>query len=223
MSNDTQCHLLSGSFSIILQVFLGTTALCTLAYKRFLEKPRRPVSIWMYDASKQGIGAGMGHILNMMLSIWYIQIEVISNGDECAMYFINFSTDIFIGTFIIYGLIMLKLWVAKVLEIPSLYNTGFYGSPPSFKIYFVQLLAFLLALILAKVILVGLVLLIYGPINSTANFIFMPLKDFPDLELFLVMILIPWVLNAGQFWILDNLVMNKFKHEETYKLIEEFP
>lgn len=42
---DEGCKLLD-SFAIVVQVSLATTALLTLVYKRWRERPQRPVPIW---------------------------------------------------------------------------------------------------------------------------------------------------------------------------------
>lgn len=43
--DDEGCKLLDG-FAIIVQISLATTALLVLIYKRWRERPQRPVPIW---------------------------------------------------------------------------------------------------------------------------------------------------------------------------------
>src|SRR5215469_6931378 len=63
-----ECRLL-GPFSLLVQAALGALALLSLVYKRWRERPRRPVKIWLFDVSKQVFGAIILHVLNLLLSM----------------------------------------------------------------------------------------------------------------------------------------------------------
>ena len=63
-----ECRLL-GPFSLLVQAALGALALLSLVYKRWRERPRRPVKIWLFDVSKQVFGAIILHILNLLMSM----------------------------------------------------------------------------------------------------------------------------------------------------------
>lgn len=63
------CKLAGGPFENLVQMLLGFIALSVLAVKRCREHPPRPVIVWLYDASKQGIGALVAHIANMIIAI----------------------------------------------------------------------------------------------------------------------------------------------------------
>lgn len=70
MSKDAdngECNLL-GSFSVLIQGVLGALALLSLVYKRWRERPQRPVKIWAFDVSKQVIGSILLHLLNLAMS-----------------------------------------------------------------------------------------------------------------------------------------------------------
>ena len=66
-ADDGECHLL-GSFSIIIQGALGALALLSLVYKRWRERPQRPVKIWAFDVSKQVVGSILLHLVNLAMS-----------------------------------------------------------------------------------------------------------------------------------------------------------
>lgn len=68
-----QCELL-GPFALIVQGVLGALALLSLVFKRWRERPRRPLKIWAFDASKQVVGSILLHILNLAMSM-------VSSGD----------------------------------------------------------------------------------------------------------------------------------------------
>ena len=63
-----ECQLL-GSFAIFVQLALGGLALMSLVYKRWRERPQRPLKVWFFDASKQVFGSVLVHIANVFMSM----------------------------------------------------------------------------------------------------------------------------------------------------------
>jgi hypothetical protein len=63
-----ECRLL-GSFAILVQLALGALALLALVYKRWRERPQRPVKIWWFDVSKQVFGSVLVHAANVFMSL----------------------------------------------------------------------------------------------------------------------------------------------------------
>ncbi len=63
-----ECKLL-GPFAILVQGALGCCALLALVYKRWRERPQRPVKIWFFDVSKQVVGSVLVHIANLLMSM----------------------------------------------------------------------------------------------------------------------------------------------------------
>ena len=66
--DDGECHLL-GPFALIVQAALGLLAVVSLVWKRYRERPRRPLLIWFFDASKQVIGSALLHLVNLAMSM----------------------------------------------------------------------------------------------------------------------------------------------------------
>ncbi|KAK4128714.1 hypothetical protein N657DRAFT_562703 [Parathielavia appendiculata] len=66
--NTGECRLL-GSFAILVQLALGALALLALVYKRWRERPQRPVKIWWFDVSKQVFGSVLVHAANVFMSL----------------------------------------------------------------------------------------------------------------------------------------------------------
>ncbi|KAM7209065.1 putative fk506-binding protein 2 precursor [Naviculisporaceae sp. PSN 640] len=66
--NPTECRLM-GSFAILVQLALGGLALMSLVYKRWRERPQRPVKIWFFDVSKQVFGSVLVHAANVFMSL----------------------------------------------------------------------------------------------------------------------------------------------------------
>lgn len=52
-----------------MQLALGALALLSLVYKRWRERPQRPVKIWFFDASKQVFGSFLVHGANVFMSL----------------------------------------------------------------------------------------------------------------------------------------------------------
>lgn len=63
-----ECRLL-GPFALIVQGALGGLALLALVYKRWRERPQRPLKIWTFDVSKQVVGSVLVHIANLVMSL----------------------------------------------------------------------------------------------------------------------------------------------------------
>jgi len=66
--NTGECRLL-GPFALIVQLALGGLALLSLVYKRWRERPQRPMKIWFFDVSKQVVGSVLVHIANVFMSM----------------------------------------------------------------------------------------------------------------------------------------------------------
>lgn len=114
-----ECKLL-GSFAIFVQLALGGLALLSLVYKRWRERPQRPVKIWFFDVSKQVFGSVLVHMANVFMSMltsgrFSVQVEptsvsaaalssvikrVAGSGDgvyvpnPCSFYLLNLAIDV---------------------------------------------------------------------------------------------------------------------------------
>lgn len=63
-----ECRLL-GPFALLIQGALGALAMLSLVWKRYRERPRRPVKVWAFDASKQVVGSMMLHLANLFMAM----------------------------------------------------------------------------------------------------------------------------------------------------------
>jgi hypothetical protein len=70
-----------------------------------------------------------------------------------------------------------------------------------YRIWGTQLAIWLAIVIFAKAILYGLQYLLSTPLIAFADFLLRSLDTHPDQKLILVMVMIPFFLNAFQFWI----------------------
>lgn len=92
-----ECKLL-GPFSLLVQAALGALALLSLVYKRYRERPQRPVKIWAFDASKQVFGSAMLHLANLLMSMFSAgKFEITARKyqpNPCSFYLLNLGIDV---------------------------------------------------------------------------------------------------------------------------------
>lgn len=220
-----KCHLLGGTFSLWIQVFIGAVAAATLIYKRSVaEHPRRPLEIWMMDVSKQAVSSVIVHFWNIGLAIIFSKLAITSvshsSGDECAFYFISFFFDTAFGTYLVYIMLKASQHVGVMFNIPWMEQQGYYGTPPQSLWYLYQLFTFLIIIIISKFIL-GLAMYTFqGSLNELGTYLFSPFQMKPLTELVFVMVVCPAFMSIIQYWLQDNFLMDKsIPHD--YNLISE--
>ncbi|XP_056132037.1 transmembrane protein 110, like [Lampris incognitus] len=193
---------LTDRFGVLIQGLLAVVAFSTLMLKRYREPVgiRRPWRIWFFDTSKQAIGALFIHFANVFLS-------TLTKEDPCSLYLMNFLLDATLG--------MLVIWVgvkvvSKVVEHKqwTLLTFGEYGDPPQAAAWLGQCGIYLLIMVLEKGI-ISLVLLIPG--WSNLQEVLLSYIANPQLELVLVMLIVPFIVNSIMFWVVDSLMMRKYK------------
>ena len=92
-----ECRLL-GPFALFIQGALGVLALLSLVYKRWRERPQRPIKIWAFDASKQVVGSALLHVANLLMSMFSSGQITPKAGDyeanPCSFYLLNLAIDV---------------------------------------------------------------------------------------------------------------------------------
>lgn len=194
---------LTDRFGVLIQGLLAIVAFSTLMLKRFREPAaiRRPWRIWFYDTSKQAIGALFIHFANVFLS-------TLTEEDPCSLYLMNFLLDATLGMLVIWAGVKV---VSKVVEIKqyTLLMFGEYGDPPQAAAWLGQCVVYLLIMVLEKSV-VSLVLLIPG--WTKLQEVLLDYIPNPQLELVLVMLIVPFIVNSIMFWVVDSLTMRKYKN-----------
>lgn len=195
---------MQGLFADVVQLALGLVAVSTLVFKRYRERPRRPWRIWFMDVSKQGLGALFAHILNLFLSALLSWNSTCS--DERAWYAMNFVVDVTVG--VVLNIAMLKMLrvVAYRCNWNSLKISGDYGRPPRLRVWWLQLSSWMVIVLASKAFLAVIMYMFEGAVSEFGCWAMSPVADKPRLELVLVMVVGPYILNAIQFWILDNFL-----------------
>ncbi|KAM7130409.1 store-operated calcium entry regulator STIMATE-like [Ciconia maguari] len=174
--------------------------------KRFKEpkEERRPWRIWFYDTSKQAIGALFIHFANIFLSD-------LTEEDPCSLYLINFILDATLGMLLIWLGVKVVSWIVQHKKYTYLVF-GEYGDPPQAAAWIGQCILYLLIMVFEKTV-ISLVLLIPG--WTKLQQILLGYIPNPQLELVLVMLVVPFIVNAIMFWVVDSLIMRKYKQKDT--------
>nr|XP_046184920.1 store-operated calcium entry regulator STIMATE-like isoform X2 [Oncorhynchus gorbuscha] len=193
---------LTNRFGVLIQGLLAIVAFSTLMVKRFHEPVgvRRPWRIWFYDTSKQAIGALFIHFANVFLSN-------LTEMDPCSLYLMNFLLDATLGMLVIWAGVKV---VSRIVEYKqfTLLTFGEYGDPPQAAAWLGQCGVYLLIMVLEKSV-VSLVLLIPGWTNLQS--VLLDYIPNPQVELVLVMLIVPFIVNSIMFWVVDSLMMRKYK------------
>ncbi|KAI8079614.1 vacuolar membrane protein-domain-containing protein [Gilbertella persicaria] len=213
------CQLMDG-FGLLIQSVLFLTVLITLMYKRATETPQRPLKIWALDVSKQFIGAGMLHCIN--ISISYAAKDDKRNDDDlCAWYFLNLAMDTTVGVLLLWCWLPLFMAGLERLGV-EIGKTGDYGQRWKSR-WTRQLIVFLSAEILTKACLYEII--VYLPWFITlAKMALDWTGDNPHFQLVFVMLIFPLVMNALQFWLTDTILkVQQVKEEWTINKNERTP
>lgn len=200
------CELL-GFESLVLQGFLGTIAILSLVLKRKYEIPRRPWKIWLFDVSKQIIGAFIIHFLNVLGSI-LLSSEPDEGLDEnpCTWYFLNVLFDTTVGVPILWCMLWYVYRFATKLNITGI-QSGEYGDPPKAGPYLKQLSLYLLALVLSKIVL-SLVLYFVPFLDDWAAYLISWSTFDERVEIVFVMLVFPTVMNSLQYYVVDSIIQS---------------
>ncbi|KAI9546336.1 hypothetical protein NQZ68_027502 [Dissostichus eleginoides] len=198
---------LMDSFGIFLQGLLAMMAFSILMLKRFREPKheRRPWRIWFLDTSKQAIGMLFIHFANVYLSD-------LTEEDPCSLYLINFLLDASLGMLLIYAGVRAVSAIVEWRQWECL-RFGEYGEPVQCTAWLGQCILYILIMMFEKVLIMLVLLIPQWKKLALLN----PIQN-PDLELAIVMLIVPFFVNALMFWVVDNFLMKK--HRTKAKLEE---
>lgn len=191
---------LTDSFGWFIQGVLAGLAFTCLILKRFCEptKQRRPWIIWFYDTSKQVVGALVIHFANVFLAEFF-------HGDPCTWYIVSFLLDSSIGLFIIFIGIRLTQHFARKKGWHYIVF-GEYGDPPKMNAWLAQSGMYVIIVILEKMVITLLIQLPFW--KSVRAFIMSPITN-AKVEVAIVVLVVPFIINVIMFWVTDNFLMHK--------------
>ncbi|KAJ5894466.1 hypothetical protein N7495_006157 [Penicillium taxi] len=206
-----ECKLL-GSFSIFIQVALGALALLSLVFKRWRERPQRPVKVWAFDVSKQVFGSAMLHLANLLISMISAgQLEAIGKGDKpnpCSFYLLNLGIDTTLGIPILIVALRILKYLASYTPLanpPESIESGNYGHPPKALWWFKQAIIYFLALLIMKAC-VFILIQLFPFIVNVGDWALKWTEGNTALQIIFVMLLFPVAMNAIQYYIIDIFI-----------------
>jgi len=212
---NTHCKLLEGTLTYFLQCILGIISLSSIYWKWVNEYPKRQIKVVIFDVSKQVIGMGFAHLLNISIALMMSKRFTIT--DECRWYFINFFVDVVFGVALNFLLIKLSSYYITKYNLTYL-KTGEYSNAVSYcnKSYMQQLLLWIFIILISKTILLVLIILpAHNILNDFGRWFLKPVSNNTSTELAVVMVILPLILNIIQFWIQDNFLKGKKHYIDT--------
>ena len=209
MNKTEPCRLIGGSETYFIQLLLGILSLSSLYFKRKREYPQRQWSVFKYDVSKQIIGMGFAHIINISIAILFN--DKFNMDDECRWYFLNFFIDVTFGIFFNYLLLKHSSKYFKRKNFKAL-TPGEYlpGNSCYNKSFIMQLGVWLFIILLSKAIVLSIILIPFKhQLDDFGRWFLGPVSHNNTLELVIVMIILPILFNIIQFWVQDNILKGK--------------
>ncbi|GAA96178.1 uncharacterized protein L969DRAFT_91634 [Mixia osmundae IAM 14324] len=204
------CRLL-GPTALIVQAIMGVLVVASLLLKRTRERPRRPWKIWLGDFSKQVMGQAFLHASNVLISD-VIAHHARRKENPCSLYFLNILVDTTLGVLILYGVLKLFTRVLVQRQGRQDFQTGFYGEPPSMVVWGKQLLVYLTACAVMKILVVAFFLSV-PRIYRLGDWLLSWLGDHPDFQVTFVMAVFPLIMNTLQAMIIDSFIREKHSDE----------
>ncbi|RVD86434.1 uncharacterized protein DFL_004710 [Arthrobotrys flagrans] len=203
--DEGECELL-GSFALFVQAALGFLALSSLVYKRWRERPQRPVKIWFFDVSKQVVGSILVHIANLVLAL-------LSSGKFDTTPHPAQSTTVGIAI-LIYALRAIT-YLCELLppDNPFSYGitSGDYGSPPKASSWIKQSVLYFAGLMFMKLIVAILFAIFPIVLGKFGDFLLGWTEGNRKVQIAFVMFIFPLIMNAVQYYIIDIFI----KKQET--------
>jgi len=209
------CKLLAGVQTYFIQFLLGFLSLSSLYVKRKLEYPQRQWTVFKYDVSKQIVGMGFAHLINISIAVMIR--KQYDMPDECRWYFLNFLIDVTIGILINYYLLETFKRLYKKYSWTSLTPGEYQPSNNCYnKSFVLQLCNWLLIILISKALVLYLIIIpMRHTLDSFGKWFLGPVSHNNSLELFIVMILLPLLFNLTQFWVQDNILKGRKHYIDT--------
>lgn len=214
------CRLM-GPFAIFVQLGLGGLALMSLVFKRWRERPQRPVKIWFFDVSKQVFGSVLVHMANVFMSLltsgrfnMSFVAQDVGTAEEpyvpnpCSFYLLNLAIDTTLGIPIL--IFLLHVTTAAVSYTPlgrplESIQSGNYGRPPNAWWWLKQSIIYFCGLFGMKIC-VLIIFLTMPWISRVGDWALSWTDGNEELQIVFVMMLFPLIMNAMQYYIIDSFI-----------------
>jgi hypothetical protein len=168
------------------------------------------------DTSKQAFGTIILHLLNLYLS------NNAKSREQCVWYFLNFSFDTILGMALCY---LLLHGFERCLQKSETFafKTGNYGENVDFGIWAYQVWIWIGIILVINVIKWVAMNVFRKPLQFIGEVVLEPISKNPQLELVMVMIIVPLILNSLVFWITDSFLKSDkdCEGDKTFELLPE--
>ncbi|VUC36121.1 unnamed protein product [Clonostachys rosea] len=225
-----ECRLM-GSFALVVQAALGGLALLSLVYKRWRERPQRPIKIWFFDASKQVFGSVLVHIANVFMSMLtsgrfnmkpktVVVNALLARAEDyvpnpCSFYLLNLAIDTTIGIPILLLLLKIIHGLASYTSYgqpPESILSGYYGNPPNAIWWLKQSILYFFGLMGMKLC-VLVIFLVLPWISKVGDWALGWTAGNEKVQIAFVMMIFPLIMNAMQYYIIDSFIKRKVDHD----------
>jgi len=218
MGQSTECEVLPGIFGILVQGVLFACCCGILILKKSRDRHRSWLE-FLLDSSKQLIGAGWIHVMNL---IFAEQLEAwIAKGDQCEWYWVNIMVDTTLGVGVEYFLLHLLSMLLELLldKAAEDFQSGSYNYNPVTRDfdkakYFKQLFVWLLVVTGMKGAMLILMIVAAIPLQAFAHAFLGIFMFSNEAKLVVVMIITPFIMNSFQFWVVDNIIKKQEDDKE---------
>ncbi|EXJ93094.1 hypothetical protein A1O3_01650 [Capronia epimyces CBS 606.96] len=227
-----ECELL-GPFAILVQGALGALALLSLVYKRWRERPQRPLKVWSFDVSKQVVGSILLHLANLVMSLFssgHIEQSLAKTAattlgattedayqpNPCSFYLLNLAIDTTIG-------IPILILILKVITVGASYtylanppesiSSGHYGRPPKATWWLKQCLIYFLGLLGMKTC-VFIIFQLCPWLERVGDWALRWTEGNEAVQVAFVMLIFPLLMNAVQYYIIDTFIKESAPEDE---------
>ncbi|KAG9654474.1 hypothetical protein KCU61_g999, partial [Aureobasidium melanogenum] len=239
-AQDGECKLL-GPFALVVQAALGALALLSLVFKRWRERPRRPLKIWFFDVSKQVAGTFLLHLANLGMSMFSsgkfdlastkpedisASVSAVTADDgkmpnPCSFYLLNLAIDTTIGIPVLVILLrVLHSLFAKtpIANPPESIKSGYYGNPPRATWWLKQSIIYFLGLFGMKLF-VFLLFAMLPWLPWVGDWALRWTEGNEALQIAFVMFIFPVAMNGIQYYIIDSFIKSKESDREGFQAV----
>lgn len=207
------CTVLPGFYGVIVQFVLGICSFSVLVVKFIRDPAGRSLKRFALDSSKQLVGQGWCHILNLTFAMVIASFS--GAEDECEVYWKQIMLDTTLGVgaefCFLRGLSAVVSWRCGHEASRGLASGEYFDNDNQrflVRAYSLQLAAWLLVVSCMKVSMLGIMWAFNAWLHALASAILAPVIDKPHLKLLVVMIFTPALMNSLQFWLTDNIFVH---------------
>ena len=132
-------------------------------------------------------------------------LRLAGTADPCPWYLIQIVLDTTVVVFA--NFVMLRWFEGWLMSLWNLdVTSGDYGEPPDTKRWLQQLGVWFIVVFVCKVAFAFVLVAGHAQLSVIASLILSPLCFNPHLELFIVVVFLPLILNAFSFWMMDSFL-----------------